>query len=264
MLSLGIDIGSATSKCVLLADGKAIQAEAVVPCGTGTAGKERVVAEVLQKAGVSWPDIAYTIATGYGRSSVHDANEQISEITCHAKGVAFVCPTARTVVDIGGQDVKAIALLNDRGEIKNFIMNDKCAAGTGRFLENISRALDIGIDKMADRYFQSKHPAHVSSTCAVFAESEVISLLSDGTPLDDVIAGVHEAVAVRACALARHVGLVDDIVMCGGAALDGGVVDAISKNLGRKVSVAHNPQLTGALGAAVLSYERAKRKEVAK
>jgi predicted CoA-substrate-specific enzyme activase len=264
MLSLGIDIGSASSKSVLLGDGKTIRAESAVSCGTGTSGKERVLAEVFDKAGVKWSDVAFTVATGYGRSSIHEANEQISEITCHAKGVAFLCPTARTVIDIGGQDVKAISLLNDSGEIRNFVMNDKCAAGTGRFLENISRALDIGIDKMAEPYFRSSHPAHVSSTCAVFAESEVISLLSDGIPLDDVVAGVHQSIAIRACALARHVGLVDDIVMCGGVARDAGVVDAISKNLGRKVSVAPNPQLTGALGAAVLAYLHARRKEVTK
>lgn len=264
MLSLGIDIGSACSKAVVLGDGKQIRAEVVVPLGTGTSGKERVLAEVFEKAGVSWTDIAFTVATGYGRMSVHEANEQISEITCHAKGVTFVCPSARTVIDIGGQDVKAISLQNDRGEIRNFIMNDKCAAGTGRFLENISRALEIGMDKMGEHYFRSTHPAHVSSTCAVFAESEVISLLSEGIALDDVVAGVHESIATRACALARHVGLVDDIVMCGGVARDAGAVDAISKNLGRKVLVAPNAQLTGALGAAVLAFEHAKRKEVAK
>jgi predicted CoA-substrate-specific enzyme activase len=264
MLTLGIDIGSASSKSVVLEDGKTVRAEACVDAGTGTSGKGRVLAEVLKKAAVSWPDIAYTVATGYGRLSVQEANEQISEITCHAKGVAFVVPAARTVIDIGGQDVKAISLQNDRGEIRNFIMNDKCAAGTGRFLENISTALEVGIDKMAEHYFRSTHPAHVSSTCAVFAESEVISLLSDGIPLDDVVAGVHQMIAIRACALARHAGLVDEIVMCGGVARDAAVVDAISKNLGRKVAVAPNPQLTGALGAAVLAYQHAKRNEVSK
>jgi (R)-2-hydroxyacyl-CoA dehydratese activating ATPase len=264
ILSLGIDIGSSSSKAAVLRDGKEIVAEAVVPFGTGTSGKERVIAEVLGKVAVTWDDIAFTVATGYGRASVKEANEQISEITCHAKGVGFVCPNARTVIDIGGQDVKAIALQNERGEIRNFVMNDKCAAGTGRFLENISRALEIGMNQMAEHYFHATEPAHVSSTCAVFAESEVISLLSEGIGLDNVIAGVHESVATRAGALARHVGLVDEIVMCGGVARDGGIVDAISKNLGRKIIVAPNPQLTGALGAAVLAYERAKRKEVSK
>ena len=259
MLTLGIDIGSASSKAVVLLDGKTVQAEGVVQSGIGTASKERVLVEVLGKAGVSWSDITYTVATGYGRSSAHEANEQISEITCHAKGVAMECPNARTVIDIGGQDAKAMSLLNDRGEVKNFLMNDKCAAGTGRFLENISRALEVPIDKMAEHYFRSTHPAHVSSTCAVFAESEVISLLSDGIALDDVIAGCHDMIAIRASNLARYVGLVDDIIITGGVSRDAGVVDAIGKNLGRKVTVAPNAQLTGALGAAVLAYQRANK-----
>jgi (R)-2-hydroxyacyl-CoA dehydratese activating ATPase len=259
MLTLGIDIGSASSKAVLLVDGKTVRAEGVVESGIGTQSKERVLAEVLQKAGISWPDIAYTLATGYGRSAAHEANEQVSEITCHAKGVAFECPTARTVIDIGGQDAKAISLANERGDVKTFIMNDKCAAGTGRFLDNISRALEVPIDKMGEHYFRSTHPAHVSSTCAVFAESEVVSLLSDGAALDDVIAGCHHMIAIRAGNLARYVGLVDDIVMTGGVSRDAGVVDAISKTLGRKVSVAPNAQLTGALGAALLAYQHANK-----
>jgi (R)-2-hydroxyacyl-CoA dehydratese activating ATPase len=260
MLTLGIDIGSASSKAVVLEDGKTIRADGVVESGTGTSGKARVLEEVLGKAGVTLAEIGYTIATGYGRISVREANEQISEITCHARGVAFECPNARTVVDIGGQDVKAISLLNSRGEVKDFIMNDKCAAGTGRFLENISRVLEIGIDKMAEHYFRSTNPAHVSSTCAVFAESEVVSLLSDGVALDDIVAGVHHMIAIRASALARHAGLVDDIVMTGGVARDAGVVDAISKNVGHKVLVAPHAQLTGALGAAVLAYQYSKKK----
>lgn len=262
MLTMGIDIGSASSKAVVLEDGTTIRSEAVVESGTGTSGKTRVLAEVLEKGGLSWPDIGYTVATGYGRISVREADEQISEITCHARGVAFECPNARTVIDIGGQDVKAISLLNSRGEVKDFIMNDKCAAGTGRFLENISRVLEIGIDDMAEHYFRSKTPAHVSSTCAVFAESEVISLLSDGTALDDVVAGVHQMIAIRASALARHAGLIDDIVMTGGVSRDAGVVDAISKNLNHKIVVAPHAQLTGALGAAVLAHQYAKKKTV--
>jgi (R)-2-hydroxyacyl-CoA dehydratese activating ATPase len=258
LLTLGIDIGSASSKAVLLVDAKTVLAEGVVESGVGTGSKERVLAEVLEKAGVSWPDIAYTVATGYGRSSAHEANEQISEITCHARGVAFECPHARTIIDIGGQDAKAISILNDRGEVGRFIMNDKCAAGTGRFLENISRALQVPIEKMGEHYFRSTHPAHVSSTCAVFAESEVISLLAGGAALDDVIAGCHDMIAIRAGNLARYVGLVDDIVMTGGVSRDAGVVDAMSQNLRRKVLVAPNAQLTGALGAAVLAHHRAK------
>jgi predicted CoA-substrate-specific enzyme activase len=261
MLTLGIDIGSASSKAVLLDNGTTVLAESVVEAGTGTSGRARVISELFEKAHISWSDIALTVATGYGRSSVKEADRQISEITCHARGIVFLRPSVRTVIDIGGQDAKSISL-DERGEIKNFFMNDKCAAGTGRFLENMSRILEIGMGEMEKCHFRSTHPAHVSSTCAVFAESEIISLLSNGVERDDIVAGVHQSIAVRACALANRAGVVDDVVMCGGVARDGGVVDAISKNLGRNVYVAPNPQLTGALGAAVLAFEYAKRNGV--
>jgi predicted CoA-substrate-specific enzyme activase len=261
MLTLGIDIGSASSKAVLLDHGKTVLAQSVVEAGAGTSGRGRVIGELFEKAQITWADIALTIATGYGRASVKEADRQISEISCHARGIVFLCPNARTVIDIGGQDAKSISL-DQRGDIKSFFMNDKCAAGTGRFLENMSRVLEIGMGDMEKCHFRSAHPAHVSSTCAVFAESEIISLLSDGIGRDDIVAGVHASIAVRACALASRAGVVNDVVMCGGVARDGGVVDAISKQLGRKVYVAPNPQLTGALGAAVLAYEYAKRNGV--
>ncbi len=257
MLTMGIDIGSASCKAVILEDGKRVIASAVVQAGTGTSGQAKVFTEIFDKAGISWEDLNYTVATGYGRASVKRANKQISEITCHGKGIAFLCPKARTVIDIGGQDAKAISL-NDRGDIVKFFMNDKCAAGTGRFLENIARVLETPLDKMQECHIHSRNPAAVSSTCAVFAESEVISLLSNGVDKNDIIAGVHQVIATRACALVNRAGVVDDVVMCGGVAQDGGVVDAIKKQLGRKVTVAPNPQLTGAFGAALLAYEYAK------
>lgn len=261
MYTLGIDIGSASSKAVILEDGKTLVAEAVVPAGTGTSGQGRVITEIFEKSGLSWSDITFTLATGYGRFSVPEANKQVSEITCHGKGIAFLCPTARTVIDIGGQDAKSISL-DERGNIVKFFMNDKCAAGTGRFLEGMSRVLEVGLDRMEECHFQSKTPASVSSTCAVFAESEVISLLSRGIERNDIIAGVHQAVATRASSLVHRAGVVDDVVMCGGVARNGGVVDAIKKNLGRDVTVAPHAQVTGALGAALLAYEEAKKKEV--
>jgi (R)-2-hydroxyacyl-CoA dehydratese activating ATPase len=263
MLTLGIDIGSASSKAVLLEGGNTVVAQSVVEAGTGTSGRARVISELFEKAHVSWTDLALTVATGYGRASVKEADRQISEITCHARGIVFLRPSVRTVIDIGGQDAKAISL-DERGEIKNFFMNDKCAAGTGRFLENMSRVLEIKMADMAQCYFRSTHPAHVSSTCAVFAESEIISLLSDGIARDDIVAGVHNSIAVRACALANRAGVVDDVVMCGGVARDAGAVDAIGRKLGKTVYVPPNPQLTGALGAAVLAYEFAKRNGVKK
>jgi predicted CoA-substrate-specific enzyme activase len=261
VLTLGIDIGSASCKAVILEDGKEIVAESVVQAGTGTSGQNRIFEEVFKASGLSMQDIRYTVATGYGRASVKEANKEISEITCHGKGIAFLCPTARTVIDIGGQDVKSISL-DAKGSITNFFMNDKCAAGTGRFLENMSRVLETDLSKMEECHFLSKSPAAVSSTCAVFAESEIISLLSRGIGKNDIIAGVHLSIATRACALVNRAGAVDDIVMCGGVARDGGVVDAIKQKLNRKVIVAPHPQVTGALGAALLAYETLKKSGV--
>jgi predicted CoA-substrate-specific enzyme activase len=257
ILTMGVDIGSASCKAVILEDGKRVVAEAVVQAGTGSSGQGRVFTLIFGKAGVSWDDLDYTVATGYGRMAVKQANKQISEITCHGKGIAFLCPTARTVIDIGGQDAKAIGL-NERGDIVRFFMNDKCAAGTGRFLENIARVLETELNKMGDCHFLAQGAAPVSSTCAVFAESEVISLLSNGIPKNDIIAGVHQVIATRACALANRVGVVNDVVMCGGVALDAGAVDAIQNQLGHNVTVAPNPQLTGAFGAALLAHGYAK------
>lgn len=261
MYTLGIDVGSASSKAVILKDGHEIVARAAVQAGTGSSGPARVIEEVFKSCGLKPEDIAFTVATGYGRFAIKTADKQISEITCHGKAIAHLCPNAHTVIDIGGQDVKAIAL-DDRGAIVKFFMNDKCAAGTGRFLEVMSRVLEVDLADMAAHHFQSKKPASVSSTCTVFAESEVISLLSQGIDKNDIIAGVSKSVASKACALAYRAGVQDDVVMCGGVARNAGVVDAISKELGKPVTVAPDPQITGALGAALLAYEETKKKEV--
>ncbi len=251
MLTLGIDIGSASSKAVILKDGKEIVKALVVQAGTGTSGPGRVMDELFRETDLSLRTMDYIVATGYGRFSVEEANKQISEITCHAKGIFFLHPAARTIIDIGGQDAKAISL-DDRGDIVKFFMNDKCAAGTGRFLEVMSRVLEISLDKMGEEHFKAQNPAKVSSTCTVFAESEVISLLSQGIARENILYGVHESVASKACALANRAGVRDDVVMCGGVAQNAGVVDVIGKMLERTITVAPNPQLSGALGAALL------------
>ena len=261
MYTLGIDIGSASSKAVILEDGKRVVAATAIQSGTGTSGPGRVLEDVFSLSeGLTWEDMDRVIATGYGRFAVQNASRQISEITCHGKGIFYLCPSARTIIDIGGQDAKAISL-DDNGNILKFFMNDKCAAGTGRFLEVMSRVLEVELDHMAEYHFTSEKPAHVSSTCTVFAESEVISLLSMGTAKKDIIAGVHQSVASKACALAYRAGVKDDVVMCGGVARNAGVVDAIEKELGRKITVAPNPQLTGALGAALIAFEDLKKDE---
>lgn len=254
MLTLGIDIGSSSSKVLILKDGKDVVGTAAIQVGTGTSGPGRALEAVFAETGLSWDEIDYTVATGYGRFSVDRADRQASEITCHAKGIHFLVGSARTIIDIGGQDVKAIAL-SASGVIEKFFMNDKCAAGTGRFLEVMSRVLEIDLVDLGDVHFTATEAAEVSSTCTVFAESEVISLLSRNVPRENIVAGVHQSVASKACALALRVGIRDDVVMCGGAARNKGVVDAISVRLQRPVIVAPSPQLSGALGAALMAFE---------
>ena len=258
MYTMGIDIGSASSKIVILKDGREIEVAQVVQAGTGTSGPKRVLEETVSNTKLTLADMAYIVATGYGRCSVSYANQQISEITCHGKGIAHLNPGARTIIDIGGQDAKAIQL-DQNGLIQKFAMNDKCAAGTGRFLEVMSRVLEIKLEDMADAHFKASDPAAVSSTCTVFAESEVISLLSQGVDLNNIVAGVHRSIANKACSLVYRIGLQQEVVMCGGVAQDLGVVDAIEQELKCKVTVAQNPQITGALGAALLAYEAAQK-----
>ena len=263
MYTLGIDIGSASSKAVILKDETDVVASAVVQVGTGTSGPGRVLEEVFSNVDLTQEDMDYTVATGYGRFSVENADKQLSEITCHAKGIFHLVTSVRTIIDIGGQDVKGISIdtdgkaiqLDAKGNIQKFVMNDKCAAGTGRFLDVMSRVLEVPLDQMGKVHFQAKEWAQVSSTCTVFAESEVISQLSKGLPRESIVAGVHQSVASKACSLAYRIGVKNDVVMCGGVAQNAGVVDAIEKELKQSIIVAPHPQITGALGAALMAYE---------
>ncbi|MCQ4935093.1 MULTISPECIES: acyl-CoA dehydratase activase [Anaerotignum] len=259
MYTLGIDVGSASSKAVILKDGKDVVAAEVVQVGTGSSGPQRALDKAFEVSGLKKEDISYTVATGYGRFNFPDADKQISEISCHAKGIYFLVPTARTIIDIGGQDAKAIRL-DDKGGIKQFFMNDKCAAGTGRFLEVMARVLETTLDEMAELDEQATDTAPISSTCTVFAESEVISQLSNGVSRNNIIKGVHLSVASRACGLAYRGGLEKDVVMTGGVAKNAGVVRAVAGVLKTDVIVAPNPQTTGALGAALFAYEAAQKK----
>ena len=255
MLTMGIDIGSASSKVVILEDGVKIIAAEVIQIGTGSSGPKRVISQALESAGLTIEDMDRIVATGYGRFAIDEAHKQISEISCHAKGIAFLVPTARTIIDIGGQDAKAIRL-DSNGGVKQFFMNDKCAAGTGRFLDVMARVLEVELEEMQDYDAKATEIATVSSTCTVFAESEVISQLSKNVAKENIIAGVHQSVAAKACGLAYRTGLEEDIVMCGGVAQNAGVVRAISRELKKPVIIAPNPQITGALGAALFAYEQ--------
>ena len=203
-------------------------------------------------------DISYIMATGYGRNSLEEADSQMSELSCHAKGAYFLFPNVRTIIDIGGQDSKALKI-DENGMLENFVMNDKCAAGTGRFLDVIANVLEVDIEDLEKLDEQSTQDVPISSTCTVFAESEVISQLSRGTKIQDIVKGIHTAIASRVGALAKRVGMKDDVVMTGGVALNKGMVRALEKNTGFKLHTSEYCQLNGALGAALFAYQKANK-----
>ncbi|APF27919.1 putative CoA-substrate-specific enzyme activase domain protein [Clostridium sporogenes] len=252
--TMGVDIGSTASKTVVLKNGKEIVSQAVINVGAGTSGPKRAIDSVLREAKLSIEDLDYIVSTGYGRNSFEFANKQISELSCHAKGVYFHNNKARTVIDIGGQDIKVLKLA-DSGRLLNFIMNDKCAAGTGRFLDVMSRVIEIPVDELGRKALESKNPCTISSTCTVFAESEVISQLARGVKTEDLIAGICKSVASRVASLAKRSGIEELVVMSGGVAKNIGVVKAMEAELGKDIYISENSQLNGALGASLYAYE---------
>ena len=253
--TLGIDIGSTASKCVMLSDGKELVAKSLVSVGAGTSGPQRAITQVLESAGKTREDMSYILATGYGRNSMLElADHQMSELSCHAKGAAFLFPEVHTVVDIGGQDVKVLQIEN--GVMTNFVMNDKCAAGTGRFLDVMARVLEVKVEELGDLGAQSTKNVPISSTCTVFAESEVISQLSMDTAKCDIINGIHHSVAARVAGLAHRVGIREQVVMTGGVAQNKGVVSALEDELGTIIHTSPLTQYNGALGAALFAYQK--------
>lgn len=258
MYTLGIDIGSTTSKCVILKDGTEIIAKSLVRAGTGTRGPVQAFSEVLETAGLKRKEIDYVVATGYGRNTYEEADAEVSELSCHGKGVYFMNPACRTIIDIGGQDAKVIQL-NEKGGIANFVMNDKCAAGTGRFLDVMAGILQLSIEELETYARKADEPVKISSTCTVFAESEVISQLSQNVDLSNLVAGICNSVASRTAALAKRCGVRDVVCMSGGVAQNGGVRDALTNELGTEVIMVENAQYMGALGAAISAYEKANK-----
>ncbi|MFH1810749.1 MAG: acyl-CoA dehydratase activase [Pseudomonadota bacterium] len=259
MYFLGVDIGSLSCDAVIIDDAGQVCGRSVIP--TGARNREalaRARAEVLQQAGIGEDAVAALVATGYGRNRVDDKLAAVTEITCHARGVAALLPDTRVLVDIGGQDSKAI-LLGPGGKVLEFAMNDKCAAGTGRFLEAMARALELDLEDLATLDQGARGDLRISSTCTVFAESEVVSLIADGVEVREIAAGLHRAIAARTQALVRRVaanlaGL--PVAMSGGVARNGGVVRALSHVLGCEVRVPPEPDTVGALGAALIARER--------
>jgi len=213
----------------------------------------RVMEEALERANLSFGEISYVIATGYGRLNVPFADRQITELTCHARGVVSLFPTVRIAIDIGGQDAKGLQISD--GKLVDFVMNDRCAAGTGRFLEVIADALGLRVEELGGISLKSTNKVKISSTCTVFAQQEVVSRISEGVPLEDIVAGLHDAIASRVVGMVRRLKIEPDVVFTGGVARNIGVVNALKENLGCEVSVPEDPLLSGALGAALLGKE---------
>ncbi|MGL6201154.1 MAG: acyl-CoA dehydratase activase [Lachnospiraceae bacterium] len=253
--TMGIDIGSTASKCIILKNGKEIAGKSLISFGAGTSGPERAGREVLKQAGITADDLSFVLATGYGRNMVDIAGAQMSELSCHARGAFELFPDVRTVIDIGGQDAKVLRI-GRNGMMENFVMNDKCAAGTGRFLEVMARILEVDINDMAELSAQAKNIVDISSTCTVFAESEVISQLSKNTDKCDIIKGIHRSVSGRTGGLAKRLGVVPKVAMTGGVAKNQGVVKALAEELRVEIYTSPLAQHAGALGAALFAWQK--------
>ncbi|MBN2158069.1 MAG: 2-hydroxyglutaryl-CoA dehydratase [Spirochaetes bacterium] len=252
MYTLGIDIGSITTKAAVIKDGKLLGSHLGFTGYNVEKAWRHVTGELLAEIGLEMSAIDKIVSTGYGRNGVDAAHKAITEITCHAAGAHFSAPHIRSIIDIGGQDSKSI-VLDDNGKVKDFVMNDKCAAGTGRFLEVMARALQVDLEEFGEISLQADNPGKISSLCTVFAESEVISLISKGESRENIIAGIHESIATRVSAMANRVGVRPPLMMTGGVAKNIGVVKAMEKKLGMDIEVSQSAQVMGAIGAAVLA-----------
>jgi predicted CoA-substrate-specific enzyme activase len=252
----GVDIGSTMTKVVIM--NQQVLASVIGPTGPEHRKlANRVMEEALAKARLPFDAITYVVATGYGRINVPFADKQITEISCHARGVSYLLPGVRTVIDIGGQDSKAIKLAD--GRAVDFVMNDRCAAGSGRFLEVTAESLGVKLEDMGRLSLEAKNKVEIGSTCTVFAAQEVVAQLAAGVALADIIAGLHEAIASRIYGMARRLKIEREVALTGGGAKNVGLVRALEAKLGYPVLVPPEPLLTGAIGAALLGKDIVKK-----
>ena len=255
MLTVGIDIGSITTKIAMMDGGKLLHTDVALSGYDMDKAWRDIYARMLQSTGKKEKDIGCIISTGYGRNIVDAAQKKITEITCHAAGAKYFYPKVKAVIDIGGQDSKFIKM-DDNGSVADFVMNDKCAAGTGRFLEVMARALHVEIKDFADMSKKAKNSVTISSMCTVFAESEVISLIAKGESRENIIAGIHESIASRMMSMMNRSGVVKPIVMTGGVSKNIGMRQALEKKIGATIDVPEHAQICGAIGAAILGAGR--------
>jgi predicted CoA-substrate-specific enzyme activase len=256
MFVAGIDLGSAWVKAIMLDEKLQIVGKAAIQTGPSSqkAG-EKCFSELLRKCGLKKKDVSFILSTGYGRKALPVSHAEMTEIACHAKGARKLFPDAATVIDIGGQDSKVIAL-DEQGFPSNFVMNDKCAAGCGRFLEVMARVLEVELQEMGPLSLASGKEVSISSMCTVFAESEVISLIANNCNREDIARAIHRAIALRVSIMVEQIGAKERIVMTGGVARNIGVVKELEQTLGKRIFVPSEPEFVGALGAAILALER--------
>ena len=254
----GIDSGSTSTDVVILDQNGKIKSTMIIPTGGGAMmSAEKSLAAAVEKAGIQEEDIVRIVTTGYGRAYIDSGDDSITEITCHAKGAHYLNPNVRTIIDIGGQDIKAISI-DEHGAVTNFLMNDKCAAGTGRFLEMMARTLGLSLEEMSTKGLEWKENIVISSMCTVFAESEVVSLVAQNKNVADIIHGLNVSVASKVGALAARLGKKNpgEYMMTGGVAKNQGIINALEEKLGAKLYICDEAQLCGALGAALFAYEK--------
>jgi len=261
-LYLGVDIGSVSTDAVLLNDQKEIIAFSIVKSGFDhKSAIDEVINNICIEAQIDRTKIKSIVSTGYGRRNVKEANKVITEITCHAMGIYFLSPDIRTVIDIGGQDSKVIRI-SESGYAETFYMNDKCAAGTGRFLEVMAHAMGIDINDLGSIALTAKKVEPISSICTVFAESEVISKIAEGKPKENIIAGIHKAIGERLMGMVASIGIKKPVALTGGVAKNQCIVNVLSKSLGESVYCPEEPQIIGALGAAIFAMDHFNNKTI--
>jgi (R)-2-hydroxyacyl-CoA dehydratese activating ATPase len=259
----GVDVGSTQTKAIILSEDREIIGRALINTGANVSmAAERAFREAAASAKIAAEDVAYVVGTGYGRYKVNFGNAQITEISCHARGANLLFPNTRTVIDMGGQDAKGIRV-GESGDVKDFVMNDKCAAGTGRFLSNAAETVGLSLDMIGPVSLEAKKPVRLSTVCAVFVESDIMSYLAEGKTVPDILGGVHSAIAARTVALVRRVSIEPEIAFTGGVSRNIGMVKALEEKLGYPVNVCADSHYIGAIGAAVFAVERALGGETA-
>jgi (R)-2-hydroxyacyl-CoA dehydratese activating ATPase len=253
----GVDVGSTQTKAVIVDEERRIVARSLIGTGANvTRAAENAFAQACEMGGIPRNEVLYVVGTGYGRYKVTFGDAQITEITCHARGAHSLYPATRTVIDMGGQDTKAIKIGAD-GAVVDFAMNDKCAAGTGRFLSAAADVTGVSLDEIGPLALEAKTPVRLTSVCTVFVESDIMSYLAQKKRIEDILGGVHKAIATRTMALVRRVGVEDEVTFTGGVSRNVGMVKGLEGVLGRSINVSAEGHFIGALGAALFALERA-------